>query len=274
MPVAVDALVLSNTPVTRDYCVLALQAPALAEAIEPGQFVMVRTAPGDAPLLRRPYSFFDLIRDEAGRPVGFSLLNKRVGVGSGLLYDAKPGDRINCLGPLGHAFTPVQRPTEAWMVAGGVGLAPFAFLTERLHASGVPLKLFYGARSSEELLCLDRFEPHGVQVVLTTEDGSRGMTGRVTRPLEEALKSTPAERDVMIYACGPEPMLEAVGRLAQAHGRRSELSMERLMGCGMGGCYSCVVRVRTPDGGTRYARTCVEGPALRAEDIVWDEGRK
>jgi dihydroorotate dehydrogenase electron transfer subunit len=270
MPVAVDADVLSNTPVSADYCVLALRAPELAATIEPGQFVMVRTAPGDTPLLRRPYSFFDLIRDAEGRPVGFSILNKRVGVGSGLLFEARAGDRVNCLGPLGRAFTRSAPPTEAWMVAGGVGLAPFAILTEQLAAAGVPLTLFYGARSSNELLCLDRFEPHGVQLVLTTEDGSRGLTGRVTLPLEEALRSTPPDRAIRIYACGPEPMLEAVGRLAQAHGRPCELSMERLMGCGMGGCYSCVVRVRTPDGRTRYARSCVEGPALAAEDIVWD----
>jgi len=74
----------------------------------------------------------------------------------------------------------------------------------------------------------------------------------------------------MIYACGPEPMLRAVGELAGRFGHPSELAMERRMGCGMGGCYSCVVRVKTPDGGSRYARTCIEGPVLKGDEVLWE----
>ena len=77
----------------------------------------------------------------------------------------------------------------------------------------------------------------------------------------------------MVYACGPEAMLEAVAALAARHGRACEVATERRMGCGMGGCYSCVVRVRTPDGATRYVRSCVEGPVFAAADIVWDDPR-
>jgi dihydroorotate dehydrogenase electron transfer subunit len=268
MPVDAHAEVLSNTPLSADYCVVALRAPDLAAAIEPGQFVMVRTGACDAPLLRRPYSVFDLVRGTNGAPVGFSILNQRVGVGSGLLYQARPGDTFACLGPLGRPFTVAAPPVSAWMVAGGVGLAPFATLAERLAAAGTGTTLFYGARTAAQLFCLDRFEPLGVRLVLATEDGSRGAHGRVTAPLEEALRT--AEGDVMVYACGPEAMLAAVGRLAARYGRPSELAMERQMGCGMGGCYSCVIRVRTADGGSRFARSCVEGPVFKGDDIIWD----
>jgi dihydroorotate dehydrogenase electron transfer subunit len=270
MPVDAEARVLSNTPLSADYCVLGLEAPDLASQIQPGQFVMVRAGEGDVPLLRRPYSVFDLLRDAGGRAIGFSILNQRVGVGSARLYHARTGDRICCLGPLGRPFTVVSPPTAAWMVAGGVGLAPFATLAERLSASGVRARLFYGARSAPQLFCLDRFEPLGVDLVLATEDGSRGAQGRVTAPLERELEALPADAPLMIYACGPEAMLAAVGRLAGRFGRASELAMERQMGCGMGGCYSCVVRVRTPDGRGRFARSCIEGPVFNGDDILWD----
>jgi dihydroorotate dehydrogenase electron transfer subunit len=270
MPVDADAEVLSNTRLSGDYCVVALRAPQLAAAIEPGQFVMVRTSGCEAPLLRRPYSVFDLVRDGSGEPIGFSILNQRVGMGSGLLFSARPGDRFACLGPLGRAFTLVQPPVAAWMVAGGVGLAPFATLTERLAADGTPTTLFYGARTAAQLFCLDRFEPHGVRLVLATEDGSRGTRGRVTVPLGEAFEGLSPGASVMVYACGPEAMLAAVGQMATRHGQPSELAMERQMGCGMGGCYSCVVRVRTPDGRSRFARSCLEGPVFKGDDIIWD----
>jgi len=270
MPVDVEAVVLSNTRLPGGYSVLELRAPELAALAEPGQFVMVRASQCDAPLLRRPYSVFDLVRDAEGRPAGFTLLNKRVGVGSGLLYEAAPGARFCCLGPLGRPFTLVSPPVEAWMVAGGVGLAPFAALTEALAGRGVTMTLFYGGRTSADIFCLDRFERHGVRVVAATEDGSLGEHGRVTLPLEAALHQLPADRPAMLYACGPEPMLRAVGQLAARFGRPSELAMERHMGCGMGGCYSCVVRVKTPEGGSRYARTCIEGPVLRGDDVLWE----
>jgi len=270
MPLDADAEVLSNTRLSADYCVVALRAPELAASIEPGQFVMVRTSACETPLLRRPYSIFDLLRDERGEPIGFSILNQRVGIGSGVLFSARPGDRFPCLGPLGRPFSAVEAPTAAWMVAGGVGLAPFATLAERLTATGVPTTLFYGARTAVHLFCLDRFEPLGVRLVLATEDGSLGVAGRVTVPLEAAFQSLTAATGVMVYGCGPEAMLAAVGRLAARFGQPSELAMERQMGCGMGGCYSCVVRVRTPEGGSRFARSCLEGPVFKGEDIIWD----
>jgi dihydroorotate dehydrogenase electron transfer subunit len=271
MPVDVSAEVISSTRLSSDYGVVAFRAPALAAVILPGQFVMIRTAAGDTPLLRRPYSVFERLRDTNGSVIGFSILNKRVGLGSRLLYDAAPGVRISCLGPLGRPFSTPPGGSDAWMVAGGTGLAPFATLSEDLTAAGVRCRLFYGARTGADLFCVDRFEPLGVQVALATEDGTRGDRGLVTVPLARELAARPSVSAVAVYACGPEAMLKAVADLAARHGRPCEVATERRMGCGMGGCYSCVVRVRTPEGSSRYARSCVEGPVFRAADIVWDE---
>jgi dihydroorotate dehydrogenase electron transfer subunit len=270
MPFDVEARVLSNRRLSDDYNVLGLSAPAIAARAQPGQFVMVKTAEGQDPLLRRPFSVFEILRDAAGNAVGLTLLLKRVGPGTARLYAAAPGQSIWCLGPLGRPFTLVDPPVDAWMIAGGVGLAPFVLLVERLLDRGVRPTLFYGARRASELYALDLFDGMGVPLVLCTEDGSRGVRGLVTAPLDTALAARPASAPVMIYACGPEPMLAAVARVAAAHDRPCELSMERVMGCGMGGCFSCVVRVAGDAGATRYVRSCVEGPVFRGRDVVWE----
>jgi dihydroorotate dehydrogenase electron transfer subunit len=265
----VEARVLRNTRLTKDYNVVELAAPELAAASQPGQFVMVKPGRGADPLLRRPFSVFEMLYDDRARIVGLSLLSKRIGVTTSILYDLVEGDVVSCLGPLGKPFELVDPPTEAWMVAGGVGLAPFATLTMALRAHGTPMTLFYGARSGEELFYADWFAQPGLRVVYATEDGSRGEKGRVTVPLERELQEA-RDRDVTVYACGPEPMLEAVAALAQRYGRRSQVSVERVMGCGMGGCYSCVIPVHDDKGGHHYVRSCLSGPVFEGAEIAWD----
>lgn len=268
MPVDILARVIRNTRLSSDYNVIALAAPEIAAAAAPGQFVMVKPGRGTDPLLRRPFSVFEILRT-GDRVDGLTLLSKRVGVTTGLLFDAVEGDSVSCLGPLGQPFALVEPPTEAWMVAGGVGLAPFATLTDALVARGVRTTLFYGARSGAELFHLDWFRARGVTLVLATEDGSVGEPGRVTAPLDRALGGVRLH-PVVVYACGPEPMLAAVSHVATAHGAPVQVSVERTMGCGMGGCYSCVVPVRDAAGGQHYVRSCIAGPVFAGTDLVWD----
>lgn len=274
-PLDVDATVIANRWLSRDYNVLTLSAAEVGARTEAGQFVMVKPQACTDTLLRRPFSVFEVLRHPDGTPSAISILNKRAGRTTHALYEAEPGDRIACLGPLGQPFTPVSAPSEAWMVAGGVGLAPFATLADKLAGDRTPMTLFYGARSGDELFYLDLFERLGTRLVLTTEDGTRGETGRVTAPLERALTEAreangPHLADVMIYACGPEPMLAAVARLAGRYGQRSQVSVERTMGCGLGGCYSCVVPVRQNGAAGHFVRSCIEGPVFDGAGIVWD----
>ena len=270
MPIDASADVIANHPLSTDYNVLALAAPAIAAAAAPGQFVMVKAALGHDPLLRRPFSIFEVLRDEHGTPTGISLLNKRIGVSTSLLYAAQQGQRVACLGPLGRQFTVVDSPTEAWMVAGGVGLAPFATLAEALRARGVASTLFYGARRAEELFYLDLFRGLGVELVLTTEDGSLGERGRVVAPFERRLAARAANAPVMVYACGPEGMLAATATSSVRFDRPCQVSVERIMGCGLGGCYSCVVPMRGERGGFHHVRSCIAGPVLPGDQILWD----
>jgi dihydroorotate dehydrogenase electron transfer subunit len=269
MPVDVRADVVANTRLSSDYNVIALAAPAIAEAAQPGQFVMVKASTSHDPLLRRPFSVFEILRDDRRRPIGISLLNKRIGASTSRLYDARPGQHVDCLGPLGRPFSPVDAPVEAWMVAGGVGLAPFATLAEALAARGTSMTLFYGARRSVELFCLDFFERLGARLILTTEDGSRGEQGRIVAPLTRELGARAPGARVMVYACGPEGMLAATAKVAAEAGQPCQVSVERIMGCGLGGCYSCVVPMREDDG-VHHVRSCLAGPVLAADRIVWD----
>jgi dihydroorotate dehydrogenase electron transfer subunit len=285
-PLDIDAVVIANERLSHDYSVLTLGAPEVGARTEPGQFVMVKPTDSTGPLLRRPFSVFEVVRNAHGEVSAISLLNKRAGPSTSRLYELEVGDRVACLGPLGKPFTAVAPPTEAWMVAGGVGLAPFATLAETLAANGTDTTLFYGARSANELFYLEFFERLGVRLVLATEDGSRGVKARVTGPLEDALRSrtktahderrptghrpsTPEAR-VMIYGCGPEPMLAAVAKLAARYHQPSQVSVERVMGCGLGGCYSCVVPVRHGDEHAHLVRSCINGPVFDGDELVWD----
>jgi dihydroorotate dehydrogenase electron transfer subunit len=156
------------------------------------------------------------------------------------------------------------------MVAGGVGLAPFAALAESLRARGVRCTLFYGARRATELFYLDVFRALGVDLVLTTEDGSLGERGHIVAPLGSWLAARTATAAVMVYGCGPEGMLAATARVAARHSRPCQVSVERIMGCGLGGCYSCVVPMKTKEGGSHHVRSCISGPVLAADQILWD----
>ena len=270
MPCDIDAVVRSNTRLSDEYSVLTLDAPEIAGLARPGQFVMVKPSRSSDPLLRRPFSIFEILRDPSGQPSGISILNKRIGVGTRLIYDAEPGTRIACLGPLGRPFDAVDPPAQAWMVAGGVGLAPFMTLAEALAGRGTPATLFYGARRARDLYYTDVFEQLGVRIVPATEDGSLGAKGFITGPLSEALGSLGPGAVVKLYVCGPTPMMRAVATLADFHGRPCDVSLEQVMGCGLGGCYSCVVLTRQVGAPPHFVRSCLEGPVFDAGRIVWE----
>jgi dihydroorotate dehydrogenase electron transfer subunit len=143
-------------------------------------------------------------------------------------------------------------------------------LTDALLRRSVKTTLFYGARRADELFYLDFFRERGVELALTTEDGSLGEHGRVVAPLDRRLASRSPRSPVMMYACGPEGMLAACARIAAHHDRSCQVSVERVMGCGLGGCYSCVVPMRDDQGARHHVRSCLAGPVLAADRILWE----
>ena len=234
-----------------------LDAPEIAAQARPGQFVMVRvdgrTGPSLDPLLRRPLSIHDVPDRKAGL---VRLLYRKVGRGTALLAQARPGEAWDLFGPLGQGFPAVEGPKL--LLGGGLGLAPLLFLA-RETAGQADGRLRLGARNAAELVCLDDFKETGLELSIFTEDGSAGEKGLVTKGLAEELKSRPAT----IFACGPEAMLKAVAGLAADQGLACYLSLERRMACGLGACLGCAVE----DSAGGYARVCQEGPVFEASGV-------
>ena len=248
------------------YRMLTLHAPQIAGAVTPGQFVHVKVPGLEPTALRRPFSVFD--GDSASGEV--TVLYKVVGRGTDALSKAAPGTEVEVMGPLGYGF-PERCDGVPLLVGGGYGVAPLHFLAKRLMALGGdrPI-LFVGGRTKADLLELDRFRALGVEVRTATNDGSEGVKGFVTDPLDDALIALREEgRRFELFTCGPDGLLKAVAQRAVGTGSKGWISMDRHMVCGVGACFACVQRLRRPNGEEWNARCCVNGPVFKAEEIVW-----
>jgi len=245
-----------------DFHLFRLESPALAAGASPGQFLMIRTAEGFDPLLRRPISIHD-----AGD--GWLEIFFRVaGRGTALLAEKKEGETVDGLGPLGRGFRldGFGPGRTAWLVGGGRGIAPLFFLARALMSQGAAVRVFYGGRTAAEIPLRDKFESAGIPVACSTDDGSFGFSGFVTALLEGELR---AARPDGLFACGPDPMMERAGRLALGLGLPAQLSLEAIMGCGFGACWGCVHRIKNGDGG-QWRKICEDGPVFGADEILWE----
>ena len=233
-----------------------------------GQFCHILTDEATDPLLRRPFSYWD-IRPGGKDETHVDLLYTVVGKGTERLARKTPDSHVGFLGPLGVGFTPSTTGTFIF-VAGGVGIVPFYLFARQLKDAGnAPrMTLLFGGRTESMLYGIDDFPGVGVETLAATEDGSRGLKGRVTDLLEEQLK-TLDRSNLRIFTCGPDAMNEAIIRIARREGLPCEVSMERRMGCGLGACGACVTKVRADEGDDwRYSRICWEGPCYDADRLV------
>jgi dihydroorotate dehydrogenase electron transfer subunit len=228
----------------------------------PGQFVMLRGDDwGTDPLLPRAFSLL------AVKPGGqVDMLIKTSGKASAILETALPGASFSILGPLGNSFREPSADRREWLIAGGVGLAPLYMHALRAAELGVSsqLTMFYGGRTAADLVMLDDIAATGVELVLATEDGSRGTKGYVTNAVEGALDKSSAASVPTLLACGPDPMLEAVAKLAHRRKLECYLSLEGEMACGIGACLACAV----PCVGRPYRYACVDGPVLPLSELA------
>ncbi len=242
---------------------LTLSAPTVCPQVKPGQFIHLRVPGLGESLLRRPFSIY---RAEAGT---ISILYKQVGQGTRELALLPVGGKADFIGPLGNGF-PLPPPDAATpvLVAGGYGVAPLYLLARNLDRKGI---VFVGGRSSEDLLCLDDFRGIDWQVEVTTEDGSAGLKGRVTDALDRWLETN---KSVILYACGPDGMLQALDARFKHLGLPGWLSLDKNMGCGVGACLACVQRVYTEDGVGAWKRCCCDGPVYAVGEIDWEFGKE
>jgi len=247
---------------------LVARAPDIAATAQPGQFVSLRVTEGMQPLLRRPFSLHSVDRSDGN----ILILYWVVGTGTELLSHARPGQPLDVMGPLGNGFRaasgdPVSSGGRCILVGGGSGLAPLLFLAETLTKEERPPMVVLGGRSARHLVRIRAFERCSSRLMLATEDGTAGTKGFVTAPLRGVQPD--AERSTVVYACGPVPMLRAVGELADARNWDCFVSLEAMMACGLGACLGCAVKVRRPEG-VAFLRACADGPVFPAREVVWE----
>lgn len=287
-----------------DYRLLRVAAPVIGPQVQPGQFVHLRIPRFEQAVLRRPFSVFKA--DEEG----LSILYATVGRGTASLHSVQVGETLDLIGPLGNGFpmvgTLLHRDAEnvpnigkneilPVLVAGGYGNAALYLQAKKLPVKGIA---FFGGRTAKDILCVDEFEQLGWEVRVATDDGSLGTKGLVTAALDPWLKEQMSEdrgqrseisqeksfqtlenvkvggsasfQTLELFACGPNPMLKAVGDRALDKGFTAWLSMDRNMACGVGACLTCVIK-RKAESGWEWARCCKDGPVFNAEEIIWEE---
>lgn len=235
------------------------------DTLKPGQFVHLRWLETSDPLLRRPFSVHDYCKDKGE----LSLLFQVRGKFTRLLEQLKSGHRVDLLGPLGRGFTFPQQE-RVIMVAGGIGLAPLSFWADYLFQRGKKVNFLIGGSSAQLLPDEKYFDFLPQRPYWATEDGSRGYKGTVVDLLEAQLAEAGGLRGGAIYACGPTPMLSNVVDLARYHQLPLEVSVERVIACGVGACLGCV-QPMYKEGVLVYRRVCKDGPVFRGEEVVFDE---
>ncbi|GAI19571.1 unnamed protein product, partial [marine sediment metagenome] len=267
-----------NVPIAKQTYRLRFDCQEIATRIVPGQFVMIRLADGDDPLLARPFALYDTVLGVSGKPVGLDIVYLVLGKMTTRLAGLLPGTELDVWGPLGNGFSS-QESGHLVMVAGGIGQTPFPALAQeafgrrsygdppRSVAAVQRVTLCYDARSSDYLADIDRFEHLGVDVRVSTDDGTAGHKGLVTDLVKDVLSEKKADEQIRIVCCGPEPMMESVAAIAAQSDISCQVSLETPMACGIGICFSCVTRVRDATGEWDYKRTCVDGPVFEASQI-------
>lgn len=242
-----------NKRITPHLYVVAFESPKLAGMIQPGQFLQVAVTENYDPLLRRPFTIYRVLKNRT------EILYEIVGKGSDLLSRKKKGDTLKVMGPLGNTFRMNLKNRVHVVVGGGVGIAPFLFLGQKIRVH----HFLMGARTKDGLLPKSEIRNLWNKSRFSTEDGSYGQKGFVTQCLEEVICATKDVRKLYIFACGPKAMMKTVMEMANRHGIEGEASLDERMACGVGACLGCVIR--TKEG---YKTSCQEGTVFPFQELV------
>jgi len=276
------ATISSNVEVMPGIHLMWIEAPDIAAAAQPGQFITVRC--GDF-TLRRPFSVHQsspLRREDSGEGE-IAILFKVTGKGTLWLSQRQEGEKIDMLGPLGKGFTVAPKSRNLLLVAGGIGIAPLAFLVQQA-SSQHQMTLIHGASTAAQLYPksyeLTAISYQRFQFVPVTQDGSIGQKGMATDVLPDFLDWAD-----QIYACGPVDMYKAMAlsldpsplkgegkgegeKRSKLKLRKCQVSLEVRIGCGFGACYGCTINTRKG-----LKQVCRDGPVFELDDIIWQEVR-
>ncbi len=230
--------------------------PEVAAAAQPGQFVHIRA---NGFTLRRPISICEINKERGTLRMVFEIRGK----GTAEIAKLNTGNLIDMLAPLGHGFTVKPELKKVVCIGGGIGTPPMLPLAQ---AYGEKATVITGFRSANAVILQEDFKKSGAETILCTDDGTQGVHGFVTQPLEDILKAGGVDA---VYACGPMPMLKGIAALAKQYAvPLCEVSLEERMACGVGACLGCACKVKRNDE-EYFLHVCKNGPVFNAEEVVW-----
>jgi len=249
----INSPVVETKQVHENIFIQKIHSPEIAQLIKPGQFLNIRVSENTFPFLRRPFSICDVDGDY------IFLMFNILGEGTRIFSHKHKGDLIDILGPLGNGFNIEGEYKTAIIVAGGLGAAPFPYLTRKIK-SKKSIMSFVGGRTKQDVIT------YGLEnLVLSSDDGSIGYKGNVVQSLENNLDKIdiPSSK---VFACGPNAMLRVLKDFCLKHNLECEVSTECAMACGFGICQGCPIESTSdPD---KYLLVCKDGPVFNIKDVI------
>ena len=242
----------------------------IANAAKPGNFVAISVGGESSQLvLRRAFAIYRTF-DRGASGGLLEIVVAPLGAGSTWLANQQPGVKIDLIAPLGTAFGIPTEPVRALLVGGGYGSAPLFGLSDVLKNRGCRVDMVIGASTAMKIYAPLDGKRSVSSLTITTEDGSTGKTGKVTDVLREIITSN--EIDI-VYSCGPMGMLEAINNITEEFNLMHQCSIEESMACGIGVCMTCVLPIKGEDGQIRMLRSCIDGPVVAGESVIWSAKR-
>ena len=256
MPIKLDCEILKKEKIIEGIYKFTLSAEPIAKTAKAVNFIEIQVSTTGEPFLRRPISIYSIDDDK------IEIIFQVKGKGTEILSEKKVGDVINVLGPLGYGTFSVDNYKKVAIIGGGIGTYPLYELAKQLKGKA-DVTMYMGFRNKDLVTLEKEFEDVCNKVVITTDDGSYKQKGFALDVLKEDCKK---EKPDIIFACGPLPMLKAVQAFVLEENIPCEMSLEERMGCGIGACLGCAVKVisgKEP----RYGHVCKEGPVFKATDV-------
>lgn len=256
MAVNVKTEIIDKQILKDDIIKLKINSKEIADIAKPGNFLEIRVSDNIEPLLRRPISIYSIDKENGTLEFIFQIKGK----GTKILAQKNIGEKIDVIGPLGFGTFDVRPYKKVAILGGGIGAFPLYELAKQLQSD---ITTYLGFRNKDYVLLEDEFKNVSNNVVITTDDGSYANSGFAINYLEnDCIKEKPD----IIFACGPLPMLRAVKKFSEENDIICQISLEEKMGCGIGACLGCAVKV-IKDGTEKYGHVCKQGPVFFANEV-------
>lgn len=266
----VEAEIISNKKVGA-YHHIVLSVGRIASNFRPGNFIAISVGgQGSSMVLRRAFAIYRAIERDDG--LGYiELVIAPHGQGSKWFVSLPQGEKVDLVGPLGTAFGIPTEPVRALLIGGGYGSAPLFGLSEVLKNRGCRVDMILGASTANKIYAPLEGKRSVSTLTITTDDGTAGFHGKVTDVAPKIIDENNIE---IVYSCGPMSMLSAITKITSEKFIVHQCAIEESMACGIGVCMTCVIPIRDEDGVIRMKRSCIDGPVVDGESVIWDSKRR